>query len=895
MPEPYLSLVVTARNDDHGGNLLGRMQIFVDGWLAQARRYNIPSELIIVEWNPPAGRPPLAEALRWPADSRPCDVRLITVPPEIHNRFEHGANLPLYQMIGKNVGIRRARGRFILATNIDILFSDELAALLGSQQLRTDRMYRIDRHDAMSDVPAGAPVEEQLAYCRSHLIRVNRREGTFEVAPDGSPALSAHDVASAGSGILFGAGWFSPERYETVGSFRWAQQQAEILLDTSRDSMTRLAIDLEPGPATGGRPLDLELVTDDGRSLAHVTVDTRATLQIALPAPVPSRLRFRALGTFSSPNTNPRTLCFRVFRLDHDPEPSNGPGIAQATLETPSRSSRMLVWWRTLQYVIRKLANGGPLVSLTIPVSPKLQRVLKNYVERGGFIGMLRGQKQPLTVESATRAPESGAAKSVETPIVETPSQVCCPDFLHTNGCGDFTLIARERWFDLRGYPEWDIFSMNIDSVFCFAAHYGGAHEEVLADPMRIYHIEHGSGSGWTPEGQKSLFDRITAKGIPILDNEDVLRWAAQMRRLKSPMIFGHEDWGMANVSFEETAPEPGPAPRVDLDPAVIPSLRTRVPELRAYNDVHQAGPEIDAGLLAAARILACTRPLGPYPAWHFDSDWDNPGIEFRMRRFIWTYFHNAVPETPFRMNWHKGLTIQIHLGNDLSRPIFVGGCIDPNEFVFLDSVLKGGMVFVDAGANEGLYSLFASRCVGPSGRVYAFEPSQREFDRLGCNIRLNSLENVHTVQAALAEAPGEMELSIADSSHAGQNTLGKFIYDVPLLRTERISAHTLDGFAAGSGLTRLDLLKLDVEGAERRVLDGSRKVLRELRPMILFEASDGALKAQGSSLADVLEFLRSQHYKLYAFDTSTGTPTLINDGAGSDNMIAVPAEGPGI
>ena len=190
MPEPYLSLVVTARNDDHGGNLLGRMQIFVDGWLAQARRHNIPSELIIVEWNPPSGRPPLAEALRWPADSAPCYVRVITVSPEIHGRFEHGANLPLYQMIGKNVGIRRARGRFILATNIDILFSDELAAFLGSQQLRTDRMYRIDRHDAMSDVPAGAPIEEQLAYCKSHLIRVNRREGTFEVTPDGRPILT---------------------------------------------------------------------------------------------------------------------------------------------------------------------------------------------------------------------------------------------------------------------------------------------------------------------------------------------------------------------------------------------------------------------------------------------------------------------------------------------------------------------------------------------------------------------------------------------------------------------------------------------------------------------------------------------------------------------------------
>jgi FkbM family methyltransferase len=204
-------------------------------------------------------------------------------------------------------------------------------------------------------------------------------------------------------------------------------------------------------------------------------------------------------------------------------------------------------------------------------------------------------------------------------------------------------------------------------------------------------------------------------------------------------------------------------------------------------------------------------------------------------------------------------------------------------------------MVFVDAGANEGLYSMFASRCVGPSGRVYSFEPSQREFQRLSCNIQLNGLENVHAVQAALAEVPGELELSIADSSHAGQNTLGKFTYQVQLLRTERVSARTLDAFAAESGLTRLDVLKLDVEGAERRILEGSRTVLRELRPMILFEASDAALKAQGSSVPDVLDFLRSQNYRFYAVDRHTGSPVPADSAPTSDNMIAVPVERPQI
>jgi FkbM family methyltransferase len=891
--EPYLSLVVTARNDDHGGNLLGRMQIFVDGWLAQARRYKIPSELIIVEWNPPADRAPLAEALKWPADTGPCVVRFIEVSREIHSRFKHAESLPLYQMIAKNVGIRRARGRFILATNIDILFSDELAAFIGEQRLSTDRMYRIDRHDAMSDVPAGAPIGEQLDYCRNHLIRVNRREGTFEVTPEGSPVLSAVDVASSESGILLGEGWFSPEQFGPAGCFRWAQESAEILLEP-QPGFTTLVVELEPGPATGGRPLDLVVESGGGEELTRFTIESRIRLRLTLASPTPERLWLRASGSFASANSNPRSLCFRVLGLEWERagqhELKNGSEV-QARVEPIARTGRMLAGWRNLQYLIKKLADGGPLVSITVPVSPRLRRLLKSYVSRGGLTGMMLRRPPSLPTEEIqarilTAAPN--AVLEVPMPVADT---FRCPEFLHTNGCGDFTLIARERWFNLRGYPEFDVFSMNIDSVFCFAAHYGGAREEVLADPMRIYHIEHGSGSGWTPEGQKKLFERIAAKGIPILDNEEVLQWGAQMRRLNSPLIFNHEDWGLANVDFEETTPELGSTSRIDLDAAVIPSLRALVPELRDYADADQTGPEIEAGLLSAARALAYARPLTPYPGWRFDSDWESGDSHFRMRRLIWTYFHNHSRETLLRMNWHKGLTIQIHLGNDLSRPLFIGGCLEPNEFAFLDSVLKEGMVFVDGGANEGLYSLFASRCVGPSGRVFSFEPSQREFQRLECNIRLNGLENVRVVQAALAEKPGEMELRIACAAHAGHNTLGGFVHDVQLLRTEMVSARTLDDFAAEAGLDRVDVVKLDVEGAEFRALQGSRRVLRQMRPTILFEASDAALHGQGSSLPELLEFLRSQEYQLYAFDSGTGRRVPTNGEIRSDNMIGIPME----
>ena len=124
-----MSVVATARNDDHGGNPLYRMQLFVNGLIAQCDRHRLPAELVLVEWNPPADRPRLAEVLEWPESEGWCDVRIVEVPHELHMRLEHADRLPLFQMIGKNVGIRRARGRFVLATNIDILFSDDLVAV----------------------------------------------------------------------------------------------------------------------------------------------------------------------------------------------------------------------------------------------------------------------------------------------------------------------------------------------------------------------------------------------------------------------------------------------------------------------------------------------------------------------------------------------------------------------------------------------------------------------------------------------------------------------------------------------------------------------------------------------------------------------------------------------
>ncbi len=388
--DPYLSLVVTARNDDHGGNLLHRMQAFVGGWIAQARRHGIPSELIIVEWNPPADRVRLAEALEWPDDFGPCRVRFIEVPPELHQRFAHAEALPLYQMLAKNVGIRRARGRFVLATNIDILFSDELAGFLAEQRLECGRMYRIDRHDAMSDVPIDSPIEEQLAYCASHLIRVNVREGTYNVSPEGRPILQSDDIAATDSGLLFGKGWLPVERYTANEPFRWAGQYAELLLDNPPPGASALQVELEPGPGTGNAALDLEVIREDYQVLAHVHVDRRSRLRLPLAAPLPARLWFRVHHGGLPTDLDPRILNFRAFRFAWERAPGAHRNGDAATLKPLGGRNFIVAAWFALQHLIDKLAKGGRLVKLTVPVSPRLQRWLRMYIDYRGFVGMAR-------------------------------------------------------------------------------------------------------------------------------------------------------------------------------------------------------------------------------------------------------------------------------------------------------------------------------------------------------------------------------------------------------------------------------------------------------------------------------------------------------------------------
>lgn len=357
--DPYLSVVVTSRNDDHGGDMTRRMNIFIDGLVSQSRAFGIPAELIMVEWNPPPDRPPLAEALAWPAERGGVDLRVITVPPELHARHKFAHALPLYQMIAKNVGIRRARGAFVMATNVDIIFSDALMRHIAARRLKKGRMYRVDRYDIKADVPTVAPHAERLNFCedRANWLRVCRRAGT------------------------------------------------ENLLDGSHD-----------------------------------------------------------------------TIFPNHFGL-----------------------------WLRAQYA--------------------------------RFFPKAASRRYNMSAQQAREFFEFHRAIGR----------------LHTNACGDFTMLAREDWHRLRGYAEYEMYSFHIDSLFCHAAVADGVKEVYLNGPRRIFHLEHSSGSGYTPDNQDQLWQRLERAKIPRMSDAELWDTVQALRAGRRGTVFAPETWGLGEHELAET------------------------------------------------------------------------------------------------------------------------------------------------------------------------------------------------------------------------------------------------------------------------------------------------------------------------------------------------------
>jgi FkbM family methyltransferase len=193
--------------------------------------------------------------------------------------------------------------------------------------------------------------------------------------------------------------------------------------------------------------------------------------------------------------------------------------------------------------------------------------------------------------------------------------------------------------------------------------------------------------------------------------------------------------------------------------------------------------------------------------------------------------------------------------------------------------LLLPGMTVFDVGANVGYYALLAARGVGNSGRVHAFEATPTVARRLAENIKLNRLQNVTVKHAAVCDRSGEVEFRLHEDDSEG-NSLVSYAHDWPAVR---VPALTLDGYIGEQRVERVDLLKIDVEGAESLVLVGAAGLLAGTEPpLLIVESNPSTLLAAGSSPESLREQLARFGYRCY------GIEQLTHGSAPAWNILAV-------
>ena len=180
--DPYISIVVAARNDNYGGDFTARFQAFVHWNVSLFDRYGLDCELVIVNWNPIASNAPLEKSVRIP-DSKHVRCRVIEVPAELHGLFDdqRSSRVPLYEFAAKNVGIRRAGGRFVLCTNADILLHPELVRVLADRRLAAQCYYRADRCDFEGGVDLTGSIGRNLRVIEDNVMTVWTRGAAVRI------------------------------------------------------------------------------------------------------------------------------------------------------------------------------------------------------------------------------------------------------------------------------------------------------------------------------------------------------------------------------------------------------------------------------------------------------------------------------------------------------------------------------------------------------------------------------------------------------------------------------------------------------------------------------------------------------------------------------------------
>jgi FkbM family methyltransferase len=220
-------------------------------------------------------------------------------------------------------------------------------------------------------------------------------------------------------------------------------------------------------------------------------------------------------------------------------------------------------------------------------------------------------------------------------------------------------------------------------------------------------------------------------------------------------------------------------------------------------------------------------------------------------------------PFVPVRMEVDPGVDMLLDPEDYVSSVILDTGQWEAESWAIAKQHLPVGGTFVDVGAHIGYYALKAARVVGPKGHVIAVEPDPDTVRQLRDNIQASGANVIAVQPVACSDSETELDLFAAMRANTGETSLSRANAQQSggVSAVYHVRARPLDAIIQEAGVSRVDVMKIDVEGAELLVLKGAKQTLARYGPILIVEVMDMQLKSMGASATELREFLRSQGY----------------------------------
>jgi FkbM family methyltransferase len=204
-----------------------------------------------------------------------------------------------------------------------------------------------------------------------------------------------------------------------------------------------------------------------------------------------------------------------------------------------------------------------------------------------------------------------------------------------------------------------------------------------------------------------------------------------------------------------------------------------------------------------------------------------------------------------------NGINYCLDISDYLQYVIYFGLDVEPKETLF--GSIKDGMYVFDIGTNIGETLLNISR-LNPSGKNYGFEPVPFLFEKAKQNILLNDFKNIYLSNLALSDKSGVLYFDLPSNRNFGSINMSL----VATPNSKEVKAITFDEFAESEKLEKIDLIKIDVEGFEYKVLEGARKSIEKHKPILFIELINEYLKRNGNSGTQLVNRLAEFGYEIY-------------------------------